>query len=329
MTVTKLLDTFVYTIWMLTLAALLVVVVWVSSPSTVDQADQYFRQKYIYFAFPTYLSVVAEYEKSGDAVAHIAALESLISSMSPVQRVDELSSVKRLAYGQLIRVLIREQRLPEAMYWTQQWLAYDPRDINARLGLGKLLLIDPDTRDEGIYELTTLKHRFPDSLAVADGVATAWASIGELGRAFLEYVPHLPGNHHPIKRIIGEVAREVIFNYQPGDKIIPLSEKMEPGESLDVTIETSVDRSELVFENAALEETPTGYRKRPGQHSVLSLLDFDKTKPLHLRLVMKTIAPGTLEILTDPRFRGLILEQLKSLGAVDAIKAYEDYTTST
>ncbi|MBT7369317.1 MAG: hypothetical protein HN816_01645 [Gammaproteobacteria bacterium] len=303
--------------------------VWFNLPGVVHEVDQYFRDTYLYQPRGRYTRIISDYEKSGDTNVAIAELAALNLSLAEVQKVDDLIAIKQVSYAQLVRMFMRLGELEKARYWTEEWLAWDPKNVGALLSRGRLLLINPETRVEGEFELSVLKHRFPDSLNVANGVATAWASIGELGRAFAEFVPFLPGSGEALVREIGEPVRLSRYRHKAGDPPAAFTEEFDTRESLSLRIETIPENIEVEFKATGMQQIPSGYRKRIGSMGTLELFGFQRDVDFEIKVTATVAPPETLEKLVQPASRQLLLSQLEDRNDKKAIKAYERFSKSS
>ncbi len=327
MTFTRLANLALKVLWILTLSGIAVLVTWFTAPGVIGQIDQVFREAYLYEPRDRYVDIAARYDASGDHEQVVSELVELISDLERVQKIDELGATKRVAHAQLVRVFFRIGQFEQAMYWTEQWLAFDSKDVEAILARARLLVINEQTFADGEYELGLLKMQFPNSLSVANGTARAYASLGQLGRAFLEFVPHIEGSH-PLKRKIGETLRTVDYSHRAGDSPKELNEKFESGESLAIHLTKTPANVIADYDNTGLIQTEYGFRKNIGAFGMLHLFRFEQDKDFDIRVEVKVAAPETLQTLMQPQFKPLLVSQLNELGQPDAIKVYEKYAAT-
>lgn len=298
----------------------LVVSVW-QKAELVDQADQYFREVYLYSPKARYSDIVDQYEQDGDGAASANALIDLLMDLDHVQKGDEVASEKRISYAQLIRTLIRLEELEMAKFWVDQWLAFDDRDINGLLIKARLLVIKPETRNEGEYQLGLLTAQFPHSLVVADGRATAWASTGELGRAFLEYVPFLqPGLQ---RHYFGKMIEQSSYVLKAGSSE-SLEIKVAAGYPAIVRI-TAPSEVQITTNQPGPESSGFLYEKDIGQPLELKLSAPPDAEDLNIMLKVTIRPPEMFRRLVEPRFHSLMAEQLNTLGTEEARQRYLDY----
>ena len=328
MTFTRLADLALSLLWTLILTGVLVLACWFLIPGVVASIDQHFREIYLSEPRDRYLEIVNQYQSSENHEQLVSGLVKLLAKIDHVQKVDNLAPTKRVASAQLVRVFVRIGQLEQAMHWTDRWLQFDPKDIEALLTHARLLLISPDTFQDGKYEFAVLKARFPNSLSVANGRAIAYASIGQLGRAFLEFSPFLPGRSDPLKREIGATLRTIQYTHEAGGSPKPFTETFDAGESLALHITHTPDNILAEYDPTALVETPYGYRKHIGNFGMLHLFRFESDKDFQIDVEVKVSAPEALDILMQLQFRELIIEQLAQLGATEMIAVYENYHAS-
>jgi tetratricopeptide (TPR) repeat protein len=325
MTFTKLANLTLMALWTVTLGGLTVLVLWFSSPDLIESADQVFRRHYLYEPIDRYQHIIHEYEQTNDHLEVISALLELTEDLERVQRIDELMSVKRVTFAQLVRVFVRIEQFEQAAIWVEKWLEFDPKDVEAQLFKARLLVINPNTRADGEYQLGVIKNRFPNALPVANGRAAAYANVGELGRAFLEFLPFLPGSEHLLPRKIGETLRVIDYSHREGDPVTPMTEDFESSDSLELHIQHTPEDAAVQYDPTGLQETDYGYRKRIGYHGVLHLYKYKQSQDFDIKVTVKVAAPEILEKLMELQFQSLVTTQLQEMGEAAAIDTYEAF----
>ena len=310
MSLTRIANLLLVLAWTLCIIGLCIVSLWFITPDLIHKIDEKFRYDVIYEPRERYTTIAERYEQQGDQDLIIAALIGLLGELDDIQKVDELAATKRAAYGQLVRVLIHRSEFPRAMQWADQWLAFDQKDIQGLLVRARLLVINPDTYAQGEFELAKLQQQFPNSLIVADGRANAWASIGELGRAFVEYQPFLPSSDNSLTHKFGDVL--VVYEHQQtkGAPVEPFRRSLPEDQSLAVRIEVNPETTALEFDINQEEVVLTAY-------------PIDES--FSFKVIGEISPPETFNLLTAPRFRDLVLSQLTELEALSAIVTYEAY----
>lgn len=327
MTFTRLANLTLNFFWALSGMGLLILIVWFSAPGVIEKIDKHFRQIYLYEPPDRFADIINRYDTTADHALVVEELVTLLSELEEIQKIDELTAIKRFSYSQLVRVFLRVGQFEQAMYWTKQWLEFDPKDVEAILAHARLLMINPDTLPEGEYRLALLKAQFPNSLAVANGAAIAYGSLGQLGRAFLEFAPFIEGSH-PLKRRIGETLRTVDYSHQAGDPPKELNEKFDSGESLELHITRNPSTVVTDFNNTGLDATDYGFRKQIGTFGMLHLFRFEQDKDFTIRVDVKVATPEALEKLMQPQFKPLLVSQLVELGKPEAIETYETFAAT-
>ena len=318
---------------MLCLAGLLILGAWFFTPGLIDEVDQVFRQHYLYEPKARFEELIGQYQEDGDNQVLVEGLAEIIEGLPRVQKVDEIASVIRSSYAELVRVFISVGDLERAMYWNTRLLEFDPMYLPGLLAQGRLLMAREESRGDGVLLLASLQARFPNSLTVADGRALAWASTGELGRAFMEFLPFLPDQDSGLKWQFGHLLATERFERTAGEELTEFTRLFRSGESIEVQADVSPPDVPLVFSNTSLElvenkeavGTQAGFlfRKEIQHDGMLQLvsypLDRDFTVTLHIRVA----EPGSFQQLMQPAFRELIREQLQALGATGALARFE------
>lgn len=340
MTVTRLLDWSMAGLWALVFIGLFVLTSWQLQANWINQVDGLFRDRYLYQPEIRFERLLADYEQTGNDEAAVHDLKGLLQDLHAVQKGDAVAHIKRVAFAQLVLVLRRQQRITDALTWTGRWLTFDSRDLDGLLNRALLLMTEPDTRAEAQFQLALLKDRFPHSLAVANGTATAYASIGQLGRAFIAFVPFVAANDNPLIDSIGDtiirkwrlitepLAKEwrqegsrVVISYEPGEKIDELTVLFFSG--LELTINVASSRLKLPFITRGLTETGDGvYRKRTGSSASISLQDIVVSEPVTISVETTLAMPESLEKLLTPRMRPIVVSQLREDNRHQALQAY-------
>ncbi len=340
MTVTRLLDWSMAGLWALVFIGLFVLTSWQLQANWINQVDGLFRDRYLYQPEIRFDNLVASYEQTGNDESAVHDLKELLADLHAVQKGDEVAHIKRVAFGQLVLILRRQQRIADALIWTGRWLTFDSRDLNGLLIRALLLMTVPDTRAEAEFQLALLKDRFPHSLTVASGTATAYASIGQLGRAFIAFMPFMTANDNPLLDSIGDtiirkwplstepLAKEwrqngsgVVISYERGEKINEMTVSFFSG--LELTINVASSRLKLPFITRGLTETGDGvYRKPIGSSASISLQDIVVTEPVTISVETSLAMPESLEKLLTPRMRPAVIGQLQEDNRHQALQAY-------
>ena len=327
MAFTRLANLALVSFWIIAFAGLLVLISWLYAPGVVDIVDDHFREIYLYEPTDRYARIIARYEATGDHAAAVEELTRYLQDMDDVQKVDELGDVKTVTYTQLVRIFIRVAQLEQARYWTEQWLAYDPKDVQGLLSRAQLLMLSPETFDEGKYQLEILKQQFPHSLPVSTGAAVAHASSGQLGLAFQELAPYLD-NSAPMKRQIDKPLTTYTWQHLAGSEPREMVLLFDSGEALELHVSQTPVSASTKFEYGGLKQTEYGYLKEPGPNGLLSLRTFDAAEDLEIKVRSIVARPEVLSTLMQPRFRQLLVSQLNELGDTKSLETYETYAAT-
>jgi len=342
MTVTRLLNITTISLWGLVIFGFFILASWQIEANWITRVDDFFKDRYLVEPDERYEKLLAEYELTGDNEIAFRKLDRLLRDLEAVQKGDELGHTKRIAYLQLVITLRRQQQLSDALMWTKRWLAFASRDLDALLIQALILMTDPETKPEAEFQLAMLGAQFPFSLSVASGTASAYASIGQVGRAFTFFTPFIESNDNPLLDRIGDtVVRNwelrtkptdkawtidrtgVEITYEPGEEISSMIILFSRGMELVITVTETRSNLELPFTTRGLTKTNDGlYRKRTGIYSAISLTDYQVLQPITIRIKTTVAKPETLEKLLLPFMFPVVVEQLQKDGLDESLKIY-------
>lgn len=331
MSVTRLLNIAIATLWLLVLMGAFILISWQSQAAWINQLDGWVRDQYLLGPERRFELILTGYEHTDNSHIAITQLEALLQDIDDVQKGDEVSQTKRVAFGQLVLLLRRNGNLEQALNWTQRWLGFDSRDIDALLTRALLLMTRPNSLPEGELQLALLGAKFPNSLTVASGRATAYASIGQLGSAFRYYVPFINYSANPLIDSIGDLVvrdwqlktkptdktwvknnRALELSYHKGEIIDELTITFHSGMNLDIEIQETQSSQELPFLSRQLLATNNGtYLKNAGSYASLSLKDFVVKQDITIRIETRVAIPETLAKLLQSNMYPLVLAQLE------------------
>ena len=189
MTVTRILDITMVGLWSIVIFGIFILVSWQFQANWINEVDGFFKDRYLVQPGQRYEKIMSDYELNGKNETITLELERMLQDLEAIQKGDEIYYTKRTVYQQLVLNLLRQHQISDALMWTQRWLAFDSIDLHARLTHALLLMIVPETKPEAEDQLARLRAQFPFSLRVANGSASAYASIGQIGSAFTFFVP--------------------------------------------------------------------------------------------------------------------------------------------
>lgn len=342
MTVTRLLDITIVSLWGLVIFGFFILASWQLEANWINQVDDFFKDRYLVQPNARYEKLLSEFKLTGDNEIAIRELERLLRDLEAVQKGDELGHRKGIVYQQLVLTLRRQQQYSDALMWTRKWLAFDSRDLDALLTQALILMIDPETKPEAEFQLAMLGAQFPFSLSVASGTASAYASIGQVGRAFTFFAPFIEPNDNPLLDRIGDTfvrnwelktkpvekawtidRTGLEITYESGEEINSMIILFSRGVELAITVTETRSNLELPFIIRGLTKTNDGlYRKRTGTNSSISLMDYQVRQPITIRIKTTVAKPETLEKLLLPFMFPIVVEQLQKEGLDEPLKIY-------
>ena len=319
-----------------------ILVSWQFQANWINEVDGFFKDRYLVQPGERIKKILSDYEPTGDNKIVIRELERMLHDLEAVQKGDEIYYQKRVAYQRLVLTLLRQHQISDALMWTQRWLAFDSIDLDALLTHALLLMVVPETKPEAEYQLAMLRAQFPHSLAVATGSASAYASIGQVGRAFTFFIPFIQPNDNPLLDQIGDIlirpwqlkATPIAkawtidrtgaeISYEAGEEISSLNIPFSHGLELAITVTETRSKLELPFVTSGLLKTNDGiYRKRNDAHSTISLSDYQVRQPITIRIETTVGKPETLETLLLPFMFPVVVEQLEKEGLDGPLQIY-------
>lgn len=97
----------------------------------------------------------------------IAILQGLLSDLKRVRHMDRLKRVKRQAYVWVVDALMAEGNPGKALYWADQWTAYDGRDLQGQAAKARIWYQMDATRQEGLRLTRALYRMAPEAEFIA------------------------------------------------------------------------------------------------------------------------------------------------------------------
>lgn len=300
--------------------------------------------------------VTARFQSNHDLHAHIADLDSLMDSLTDIQKGSALESTKRFTFAELVWANQQVGDLSTAMHWVTRWIAFDPRDLQAQTEQARLYMLVPGTRAKGEKLFDQLAHQFPESLSVADARATAYAQSGQVGQAFLRYIPFLPGHRQdPLFPVIGSAMDSTVdvhLENARGEFVVGETNWTNDGPlwlltidaapafdaiSLRPPVDLSVDTNLIYVRGNGKELKPDivasgldaqgdGWRKQAQRYGELRISGLAGAS-LPVTVLLKTVvAPTrTLTRLYLPNVAPIVEQQLGAMNQPAALAAYKQY----
>lgn len=165
---------------LLALSALLVVGIWTYEEEAVNQFGKDLAEEYTsHYRFR--LDGGMALADAGD----ISGLTTLLSDIDSVKKQGRLDPIKRAALSKVVSTLSASKKYAEAMVWNETWLAFDDRDIAARLSHAQLLIASEEHYEEGMNKLAALQHKVPAVAAVSDAYIKQLANEKRFYDAFM------------------------------------------------------------------------------------------------------------------------------------------------
>ncbi len=195
------------TLWVIAAIYLTILLSWSVEANWIQVLHQRVMQKLVTEPVATYAEIVSRHDLDHDFEATGQALGELAAQLDDVRKNDALDATKRTVLSQLVWLEERQGHLDQALAWTQRWLAYDPRDINALLANAGILMRWPGRQVEGEVIYRGLLARFPELLSVRSAYARSLAIEKRLAEAFALFQPFLPETPaQPLIRKIGSAS---------------------------------------------------------------------------------------------------------------------------
>ena len=275
-------------------------------PGVAESSDRWLKNSFI----EDYRTQFSEISAAEPGVNQTDLFIELLEQLSKVQKIDQLSAVKRAAFYRSAHGTIQEGRLDLAEDLAERWLAFDSNDINARVHRCRLLFVREDTQTfESCYK--GLLQEFPDSFAVAHSIARMHFYNGQLGAAYLVLEPFLVGDEHSLKSIVGEVYE----THRIEDHMTPVLLTFWEGVALDFSFNSS--SSKHVIELAAISNEGGIYRKDLEDTGEIRIDAMDAGH--YLEITARIAKPRILETILHPDARSFLLADLQAMDAHDAI----------
>lgn len=307
MSLSRVFDRILITLATITTAGYLVAGSLFVMPQVSESSDRWLKQKHITDQ-RTRFTEISESELSAEE--KIQSFVELLKDLQAVQKVDQLSNIKRSAFSQASHLSIQNNQLDLAEELATDWLAFDPNDISARLNRCRLLIKNQrQTSGETCY--TSLMQQFPHSLAVAHGISRMHFYNGRIGAAYLALEPFLEKGGHPLKRIIGEEYRF----HRIEDHQTPARLAFEDGLALGFSFESST--SQHVLEMIGIHNKNGVYRKELEYAGEIRIDSMEKGH--FLEVTAHIVEPELLNAILHPEARPYLLADLKAMGAQDSV----------
>lgn len=282
-------------------------------PQLADASDQWLKNRFIE-DYRTRFFEIGESDQSVDE--KVESLVSLLDDLKPVQKVDQLSGIKRAAYAQAVHasILNGDTRIAEDLI--KRWLLFDDKDINAELAHCRLLMHDRYL--DGDACINNLLEQFPYSLAVASGASQMHFYYGQLGAAYLTLEPFLFAGGHPLRRSIGELYQ----SHQILNEQVPVTLSFEEGLPLEFSFKSST--SQLAIELVRISSDGGRYLKDLEHQGEIRINSMNAGE--FLEITARIAEPTILRAILHPDARNYLLADLRSRAAkgAEGVKGAED-----
>lgn len=133
--------------------------VWIYSPSIVYRIDDYILEQY----FKHYENRLQEAENilKSDQARGLSLLEELIDDLENIKKLDNLYRLKRRVFFDLVNAG-RSIDYGKSLFWVDQWIDFDDRDLTAKVSKAQLLYGPRETRAEAVLYMESLYKEYPD-----------------------------------------------------------------------------------------------------------------------------------------------------------------------
>ncbi len=140
--------------------------VWLSRPQLVDPLQEQAQARFVR-AHEQSFEAAKSALKEGEVDRGIELLEDLLPRLEKTKKRDRLSAIKRDALKRLAGVYQNLEKPSEALRAYDELIAFDDRDLEARVERARLLLRVPERRTEGEEEIERLHRLAPAAPVVA------------------------------------------------------------------------------------------------------------------------------------------------------------------
>ncbi len=143
------------------LVALVVFLLWAYYPSHIKSLDAALLSRYT-SSFERELNQ-AEVALRSNPAQGIDALEAFLNKNQSIMKQDRVYPLKTKAFSLLTTALLKEKRTQDAIKRFDDWIEFNPRDLNAQLGRAWVLRRDPATLKEGVEVAERYYSMAPES----------------------------------------------------------------------------------------------------------------------------------------------------------------------
>ena len=185
---TKRFDVLRWLCLVMTLFGLVVILTWHSLPLT--QLESWLLDVRNTSAWDSY------HAASRDAPDYADQFLLLAEDLAYVQKNDALDELKRRVLAALTAKLLEENRIVEALAWSDRWVEFDARSVNALVFHAYINSFLPEHRDESDRQFSQLQNRFPEQVSIAAMHAQALWALGSKLEAFRVIRPYLIVDEH-------------------------------------------------------------------------------------------------------------------------------------
>lgn len=163
--------------------ALCVLIVWTLSPTKVDTFGQWIVDSYekVYSARLR----TAEKTLQKDRDQGVKAVETLLRDLHRIKKRDRLDPIKRRSLELVTEALSKEHsQLERAIYWADQWVDFDEKDLNGHVRRVELLGRAARRQTEARDTSSRLYGMVPETEAVVQLYAETMIEQGKIADAF-------------------------------------------------------------------------------------------------------------------------------------------------
>ena len=172
----------------MTIFGLVVILTWHSLP--LSQLERWLLDTRNTSAWDSY------HAASHEAPDYADQLLLLAEDLEYVQKNDALDELKRRVLAALTARLLEENRIVEALAWSDHWVEFDPRSVNALVFDAYINSFLPEHRDAAYRQFRQLQDRFPEQASIAAMHAQALWALDRKLEAFRVIRPYLLVDEH-------------------------------------------------------------------------------------------------------------------------------------
>lgn len=167
---------------------------WLFGGASLNQIDKHIVSSYVEKHQKLYTTALEHVNGNKDKAIEI--LEDLLARLKTIKKMDRLAPIKRKSLSLLTKVLSNKGQYTRALFWAEQWIAFDEKDLFAQSRRGRIIYLTPGREGEGTEILADLFARSPESEVITEAYAEILLKQGLHTDAFIAYSTMYHTNTH-------------------------------------------------------------------------------------------------------------------------------------